>query len=446
MSGPKTVDIPKEFRNARGNLSQELAEKLNVTGEEKHVDEVMKTRGMDIAEGAVAIVASVTNGQVRGMKFVTRGGIFESNIPISQLVKGADPEVTLKLRIELEKLSWPAGGPSMRNISGWLDSSEVTWDMTTTEEGVVKILSPEDREERGVHTIKFSLRGLMIVDCKKALLHMSIIPVAASEIRGKIMRWEMEIHELSEVIPSVPLTRDGYVGTRNKYAKSLLIGPLEKEGDNMNMGWLPLLDYGQAEAEGRPQIPSRQNVARELEAFMNKRAGRCSWKKTAEVISELFEGEKAYKDMGISVDPPTLKWPTMAAPDQVAAAPGEKRGRGSPTRVRRPKYGELGSFRGETVRRLSLPARLEAITVELCNASLARGTWRCYESGERAAMRCERETGISMAMPWQEAQAVAFAADCVARNLAASTIRQYMVGKVEEGGSRGEKFLMLECM
>ena len=33
MSGPKIVEIPKDFRSARGTLSQELAE--------KHVEEVM---------------------------------------------------------------------------------------------------------------------------------------------------------------------------------------------------------------------------------------------------------------------------------------------------------------------------------------------------------------------------------------------------------------------
>ena len=437
MSSQKIVDIPKDFRSARGNLSLELAEKLNVTGEEKHVEEVMKTRGMDIKEGAVAMVASVVNGQVRGMKFVTRGGTFESSILLSQLVKGADAEVSLKLKVELEKLVWPAGGPGMRNISAWLDSSEVSWDMTTPmEEGGVKVLSPQEREEKSVDTIKFCLRGLMIVDCKKALLYLSIIPVAAAEVRGKVMGWEMEISELSEAIPSVPLVRDNYNGARNKYAKTLVVGPLEEKGDNMNVGWLPLLDYGQPEAEGRPIIPSRGDIAREMELFMNKRAGRCSWKKTTEVISELFDGEKAYKDMGITVEAASLKWPAMTAPDQVARAPGEQRVGMSPTRVRRPKYGEVGNYRGEMVRRLSLPARLEVITVELCNASLSRGTWRCYESGERAAMRCERETGMSMAMPWDESKAVAFAADCVSRNLAASTIRQYMVGNVRrlEGG------------
>ena len=140
MSGPKIVEIPKEFRSARGTLSLELAEKLNVTGEEKYVEEVMKPRGRDIKDGAVAIVKLVGNGQ-----FVTRGGNLGSTIPLSQLVKGADAGVTLKLNVELEKLIWTAEGPGMRIIGGWLDSLEVAGDMTIVEEG----------EVRGVDTIKF---------------------------------------------------------------------------------------------------------------------------------------------------------------------------------------------------------------------------------------------------------------------------------------------------
>ena len=63
--GYQDCEIPKDFVSARGILSQELAEKLNVTGEEKYVEEVMKARGMDIKNGAVTIVTSVGNGRVR---------------------------------------------------------------------------------------------------------------------------------------------------------------------------------------------------------------------------------------------------------------------------------------------------------------------------------------------------------------------------------------------
>ena len=183
MSGPKSVEISQGIQERERDPVQE---------------EVMKTRGMDIKDGAVAIVTSVGNGQVQGMKFVTRGGNLGSTIPLSQLVQGADAGVTLKLNAELEKLIGTAEGPGMRIIAGWLDSLEVAGDMTIVEEDEVKTLSPQGREERGVAPVKFSLRGLVIGDCKTALLYMSIIPVAAAEVRGKTVRWGVEIHETLE--------------------------------------------------------------------------------------------------------------------------------------------------------------------------------------------------------------------------------------------------------
>ena len=100
---------------------------LNVTGEDKHVKDIMVARGMYMKEGAVAIMVSVFNGQVNGMKRVIKGGSFGSSVMLSQLVKGADTKVTLKMTGNLEKLKCPAGGPGMRNISKWMDSSEVDW-------------------------------------------------------------------------------------------------------------------------------------------------------------------------------------------------------------------------------------------------------------------------------------------------------------------------------
>ena len=57
----------------------------------------------------------------------------------------------------------------------------------------------------------------------------------------------MEIEENSEAIPSVPLVVKGKEKEKAKYVMLLPVGPLERAGDNMNMGWLPLLDYGEPE-------------------------------------------------------------------------------------------------------------------------------------------------------------------------------------------------------
>ena len=175
-----------------------------------------------------------------------------------------------------------------------------------------------------------------------------------------------------------------------------------------------------------PQLPSRTDLANEWTAFQNNRVGRRRWRKRKEGISEVVEGTKKYKDCGIIVEEATLKWPMMTS-NQQQTGTGERRFV-SPTRVSRPRYGSVGGFRGSMVRRLSLPPALEKVTVDLCNASLAKQTWRCYGSAERAAWKCGMETGMDMSPPWTEGTAVAFVAHLSSRNLAASTIAQYLSG------------------
>ena len=422
----KIVDIPKEFRKAEGTLTKELAMALNVTGEEKYVETVLKTRGVDTKDGAVAVIAKVTNGKIDGMKFVITGGEFHSDIALDKFVKGAPAGVNLRLKIKLEMFDWPAGGEGLRNLSAWLDKSEVDWSMFIMNGEEEEVLSPEKREEKGVDAVKFSLRCTMSVDCKKALLQVVIIPAATSELAAKIAKWEREIQVTSEEIPGVRLVCSGFDNNKMKYTKALPVGPLEKVEDGLNMGLVPLFDFGETpESVQNAQdlkLPSRRDLAINMEAFMNKRAGKCHWMKTTEVISELFDGQRKYEDLGIMVERPKLKWPGMVAPARETATPGE------PTSVSRPRYGAQGNVRSHMLRRLSLPADLEAVTVTLCNASLASSTWRCYNIGEKAAARCEQETGVDMSMPWNEKKAVVFASHCVKRNLAATTIRQYMVG------------------
>ena len=82
--------------------------------------------------------------------------------------------------------------------------------MTINEEDEVRTLAPNEREEKNVTNTKFSLRALLVADCKKVLLFMSIIPMAATDVRGGIMRWGVEINKTSEAIPGVLLMREGF--------------------------------------------------------------------------------------------------------------------------------------------------------------------------------------------------------------------------------------------
>ena len=57
--------------------------------------------------------------------------------------------------------------------------------------------------------------------------------------------WGVEISEASPEIPGLPLAMEGVA--KSKYGMVLEVGPLEKAEHGLNMGWLPLLDFGTPE-------------------------------------------------------------------------------------------------------------------------------------------------------------------------------------------------------
>ena len=238
------VAIPNEFRKREGILSKEVADKLCVTGTEANVDSVLKAQGnIDVKKkGAVAVVASIRRGRIEGMTFVIRGATFTSLTQLNTLVKNADEDVFLRTKIKMDKFKFPAGGAEPRNVTRWLDSADIDWEMVVMIGEEEQVLDLKDREERHVDKVKFCVRGTMVADCKKAVMYVSIIPVAASEVTAKVATWGVEISETSPEIPSLPLAMEG--ATKNKYGMVLEVGPLERPEHGLNMGWLPLLDFG----------------------------------------------------------------------------------------------------------------------------------------------------------------------------------------------------------
>ena len=182
------IAIPREFRKAEGALSRELSDKLNVTGEEGDVDRALKLLGdinVETTE-AVAVVASIKDGRVEGMKFVIRGANFQSNVAVSKMFAGGNKDVFIRIGVNLEQFQFPAGEDRARNISSWLDMSACDWDMWVLEEDQEVVLTPEKREELGVNQLKFSVRATIISDCKTAGVYVSAIPVGAKDVRAKI--------------------------------------------------------------------------------------------------------------------------------------------------------------------------------------------------------------------------------------------------------------------
>ena len=89
--------------------------------------------------------------------------------------------------------------------------------------------------------------------------------------------------------------REGAAGRGGDTTRAA-VAPAEREGMNLNLGLLPCLDFGPG--EGKPDLPSRNDVARELEAFLNLNGEMTIWPEDhPRVISELFDGEAKWEEV-----------------------------------------------------------------------------------------------------------------------------------------------------
>ena len=113
--------------------------------------------------------------------------------------------------------------------------------------------------------------------------------------------WHRSWDETSRHVPVKPLSvREGTAGRGSDTIRAV-VAPAEREGTNLNLGILPCLDFGPE--EGKPDLPSRDDVARELEAFLNLNGEMAAWPENhPRVISELFDGEAKWEEVESSVE------------------------------------------------------------------------------------------------------------------------------------------------
>ena len=177
------------------------------------------------------------------------------------------------------------------------------------------------------------------------------------------------------------------------------------------------------------RFPEREDLAKEMEDVINSFGKICRWKRSettrlatyfpSEVKEDSPRPTKAMLQKGLGKS--KARWPTMVAK-------ARRKGENKPVEVRKDKYSREGRFVPSNIARLGLPKDMEGIVLNMANCSLARTTWRAYSTAERAAERCQMDTGLALNMPWSEREAVIFTAWCIQRNLAASTIKQYISG------------------
>ena len=117
-------------------------------------------------------------------------------------------------------------------------------------------------------------------------------------------------------------TREGTAGRGDDTIRAV-VAPTEREGMNLNLGILPCLDFGPG--EGKPDLPSRDDVARELEAFLNLNGEMTVWPEDhPRVISELFDGEAKWVEVESSMESrdPRRTFPRLTA--SPPSSPGKR--------------------------------------------------------------------------------------------------------------------------
>ena len=434
--GKTVIAVP--MLDPKGKLSEELAKDLAADGEESAAD-VLKSRGWVPEEGpCVALLAEIKEDKVIGMKMAAFSGLAENgDIQVEWEMEQLWSDITRKIRavvtLDLDSLEFPGAGKGPRNLSSWMSGTEVKnvayWEEDEEEKRTE--LTADEEEDLALHERPWTLRATISMgDSKKAALHVGVAPVAKIRLQAGLDFWKLGIKEDEELVPTlqtyIAKRGVGQEGWKDPWSITLKIMPQEAKEDGLGLGILPIL--GGPETEKK--LPARADLAKEMQGLLGSARGRCTWKrKTATKLGSFFpRGQEEAKKT------PTLKqlkdvlekcpksWPNFM--ETTAKRPGKS----GPIKVERRKYNERGGFSRGGVSRLGLPKEVEEIVVSMANCSLAQTTWRAYSTAERAAERCQREMGVELRMPWGEREAVVFAVWAINKELASSTITQYMSG------------------
>ena len=272
-------------------------------------------------------------------------------------------------------------------------------------------------------------------DAKTASFHIGVLPAAKTRIQQTVDSWKLGIKPEGEMVPTlqtwVAEKGPGQEGWSDRWCIKLQILPQEVEGEGVGLGILPILNM----AMDDNLVPGRTDIAKEMMALWSTFKARCTWKRanTTKLASFVAaEGETnpaskpTKKQLKEQMGKYTVVWPDLVSKPQTGKRKGETRI--EPVEVRKEKYSSEGRFLVGNINELGLPEDMQKMLVNMANCSLARSTWKAYSTAERAAERCEKELNVALNMPWGVREALVFTAWCIQRNLASSTMKQYMSG------------------
>ena len=262
MVGRQLITSP--LFQAKGKLSPTLMRNLLVRGGGILVNDLLQRFG--VKDGAPVAATVVTldpgTGQVRGVRFETRGEGPEVSFKASELWSGVTEDIQIKVKLnDLSVLKWLTVGEK-RNQTEWLDGESLDLDVVATHQelGILSKAQLEDHNVGGF-CARFTL---LPVSSSKAFLYGGIVPMAKAELMTKLR--DMELEPSSPYIPTVALK---LFFTKGKLVNALPLDlvPAERQEDRVGLGVLPLLE---SIGSSSPAFPAHEDIAEQLANLLRK--------------------------------------------------------------------------------------------------------------------------------------------------------------------------------
>ena len=101
----------------------------------------------------------------------------------------------------------------------------------------------------------------------------------------------------------------------------------------------------------------------------------------------------------------------------------------SPKASRVEKYSKHGGYSNKTFAKYRLPPSIVTALVSAANHSLAKSTWKSYQTAENHIKKCEKETGIKLRFPFGTKETLTYIGWLLkVRKVSAKTVEKYMSG------------------
>ena len=250
----------KIFKN-RKKVDKGTLQKLIVKDDTITKMEVVRSWGYgDDDKIAIPTICINEDGTIRGTKWTVLGNITKRvSIKTTSIWMDTEDEQDMYISLEVPELDKFTFHNQGRNVSDWIDSSELSWNVTKK-----KGRKQEEMSDSHIYEKGFSIRmGVLPISIDTANLTLSILPLAKNYIK------KIFADQFNKVYcPQLALT----LGDRNVKAIGIKLGIQEKEGQ-YGMGILPIIQDNRSDEQIMEYFPSSLEIRKTMADFLRECQG-----------------------------------------------------------------------------------------------------------------------------------------------------------------------------